>query len=303
MSKPTHISTNIRWLRRLYGETQEELAQAIYVQKNTVSQYESGNREPDREKLQAIADHYLIPVERLIFSDMSWISEMQQNKLGFQDYIGVMLPAVSSQKAMQNINFRRAHASQSDLYNWFRKDTKGVIDVMDICAACIEDYQEAAEDDDIKAEAAANIIAVVYLLLLEIKLTALFIKERPATFDLHEIKDVETRLMFENRDPELMAELEDINQDPLIYELYEMIPENLLVMKKSKDYAELADYYLAIQYFCGLVDNSIEFAYNQRIGIEMLLSFASVKNPYAIRFLDYNLKALTNKGSQHVNND
>ena len=68
MSKPARINTNIRWLRKLYGETQEELAQAIYVQKNTISQYESGSREPDREKLQAIADHYMIPVDRLVFS-------------------------------------------------------------------------------------------------------------------------------------------------------------------------------------------------------------------------------------------
>ena len=178
LNKPTRINTNIRWLRKLYGETQEELAQAIYVQKNTISQYESGSREPDREKLQAIADHYMIPVDRLVFSDMSWVSEVPQNRYGYHDYLDFLIPAVSSQKALQNIHFRRAYSSQSDLYNWFHKDTKEEIDVWDICAACMNDYQEAAEDNDIKAEAAANIIAMSYFLLLVIKLKLLYHSRR-----------------------------------------------------------------------------------------------------------------------------
>ena len=290
MSKKACINTNIRWLRRLYGETQEELAQAIYVQKNTISQYESGNREPDREKLQAIADHYMVSVNSLVFSDMSWTSTARMNKSSAQDYIKVMLPAVSSQRAMQNAYFKRAYDAQSDLYDWFSKSTSEQMDVFEVCASCLEDFLEAYEDDDIKVEAAANSIAVIYLLLLTIKLTVLLFKNRPAPFDLLEIKDLEARMLFENGDPGLEEELEEIEDDPMIMELYEMIPEKLIEVKRSKEYSDLADYYMAIQYFCGLADNHLGFAYNQRIGCEMLLTFASVKNPYAIRFLDYNQK-------------
>ena len=43
-------------LRNKLGYTQDELAEALGLSRSTVSMYENGNREPDFETLEKIAD-------------------------------------------------------------------------------------------------------------------------------------------------------------------------------------------------------------------------------------------------------
>lgn len=50
------IAKHIRSLRKRAGLTQEELAQRLYVTRQTVSLWELGKTRPDVETLQAIAD-------------------------------------------------------------------------------------------------------------------------------------------------------------------------------------------------------------------------------------------------------
>ena len=50
------IAHHIRSLRKRAGLTQEELAQRLYVTRQTVSLWELGKTRPDVETLQAIAD-------------------------------------------------------------------------------------------------------------------------------------------------------------------------------------------------------------------------------------------------------
>lgn len=49
-----YLASNLKHLRKSYGETQEELAKALYLEKNTISQYESGSRKPDEETLKEL---------------------------------------------------------------------------------------------------------------------------------------------------------------------------------------------------------------------------------------------------------
>ena len=69
------LGANIRSLRIAYGETQEQLGEAIYVEKNTVSYYENGKREPNKETLTAIANHFTIP--RAIQSKTTFLCRMR----------------------------------------------------------------------------------------------------------------------------------------------------------------------------------------------------------------------------------
>lgn len=63
------LGNNIRCLRMAYGETQEQLGDAIGVEKNTVSSYEKGRTEPNKEILSLISSHYMISVEELLSYD------------------------------------------------------------------------------------------------------------------------------------------------------------------------------------------------------------------------------------------
>ena len=71
------LGANIKSLRNAYGETQEELGAAIFVEKNTISSYETGTREPKKDTLSAIARHFMVSLEELLYSDLSDIGKIE----------------------------------------------------------------------------------------------------------------------------------------------------------------------------------------------------------------------------------
>lgn len=56
----------LKELRMQADMTQEELASKLGIAKSTVSMYENGNREPNFEQLEAIADIFNVDMNRLI---------------------------------------------------------------------------------------------------------------------------------------------------------------------------------------------------------------------------------------------
>ena len=71
-----YLASNLKHLRKSYGETQEELAKALYLEKNTISQYESGSRKPDEETLKGIAKRYGVTMDLLLYEDLSFVPDM-----------------------------------------------------------------------------------------------------------------------------------------------------------------------------------------------------------------------------------
>jgi len=55
----------LRRLRKQDGLTQADLAVSLGIAKSTISMYECGNREPDFETLEAIADYFNVDMNRL----------------------------------------------------------------------------------------------------------------------------------------------------------------------------------------------------------------------------------------------
>lgn len=56
----------LKYLRQRSGMTQLELANKLQVSKSTISMYENGNREPDFETLEFIADIFNVDMNFLI---------------------------------------------------------------------------------------------------------------------------------------------------------------------------------------------------------------------------------------------
>ena len=63
MSKFQRIFKNLREQKNM---TQEELAKALGVSKSTIGMYERGDREPNFEKLEVIADYFNVNMSDLI---------------------------------------------------------------------------------------------------------------------------------------------------------------------------------------------------------------------------------------------
>ena len=65
----------------------------------------------------------------------------------------------------------------------------------------------------------------------------------------------------------------------------EAIQEILKELKQNTKISSLADYYLALRYSLGRVENELTVDMNRSIGNEMMLAFAEIGNYYAKYFL------------------
>lgn len=65
------ISKNIIALRKKFGETQLQLAEVLGVSNRTISKWENGESEPELQYILAIAEHYQVKLEELIYETTS----------------------------------------------------------------------------------------------------------------------------------------------------------------------------------------------------------------------------------------
>lgn len=282
MDRAQRLGKNIRCIRVAYGESQEKLGEAIGVEKNTVSYYENGKREPNKDILRAIAVHYMVSVEELLTGDFSGLEKITVNQNALWEHIDEVLPVTCSEQAMANPHFKKAYEIHRHFFDLLSKVNMDGIDNIDVC---LEEYLEAYEDDNSKVEAAANFLGLWYLFMVMLKLTPVVLENRPAAMLQVASRDPKARKILENTDPNFSKEAKEIVDGMSDSEMEDLLSELLRTVKQSKDRYELADYYLALQFVWNLVDNDLGFEINRRIGVEMLNAFVSVENPYAAHFL------------------
>lgn len=296
-NKENQLGINIRSLRKAFGETGEQLGEVLNVEKNTISSYETGRTKPDQDIIRKIAKHYMISTEELIYSDLSVIGRFNIDKEAFFKNIDTIIPIVSSEKALENPHFQKAYCAHKEFYDELKRVSLDKIDNIDIC---LDEYSETLEDNEIEAEVAANLIGIMYLIMMGINASAIFASNPPAVVKQIAKKDEKTRKLMENPNPSLELDAKVLLAEFHDEESTERLSELLTAIKKSPKWSDLGDYYLALQYVWNLVDNDLDWGFNQRIGVEMLYTFASVKNDYAARYLQYNIETLKGESSQFV---
>lgn len=83
MSKFQRIFKNLREQKNM---TQEELAKALGVSKSTIGMYERGDREPNFEKLEVIADYFNVNMSDLIDSKNTASEMLPASKIGVRSH-------------------------------------------------------------------------------------------------------------------------------------------------------------------------------------------------------------------------
>lgn len=78
---------NLKRLREFSSLTQSELAEGIFVVRSSISNYESGAREPTLTRLQQIANFFDVSVSYLIGDVDGEIKELDDNKIMLSKYI------------------------------------------------------------------------------------------------------------------------------------------------------------------------------------------------------------------------
>ncbi|MBO4687504.1 MAG: helix-turn-helix transcriptional regulator [Clostridiales bacterium] len=287
MDDEIRLGTNIRSLRKAYGETQEQLGAVLNVEKTTVSNYENGMRKPDGEMIAKIANHYMVSVEELVFCDLSEIGCITIDNKAFWKSINIVLPIAFSEEAMKNEHFKKAYICHREFYDEMQKTSVDNMDCMDQMGVCFDEYSVAYEDERIEPEVAANLLAIWYFMVIMVKSVPLILHNQPSALLQLAKRDHKVRQIIDNPNPDFEKDMQEIAarlDDP---ELNEKIDELKTTIKRSRSWSDLADYYLAMQYIWNIVDNDLEWNFNRRVGVEMLNSFASVGNIYAARYIRF----------------
>ena len=76
-----YFSSNIKFLRKHRGRTQDDVAFALNMKRSTLSGYENEVSEPNLEALIAFSKYFNIAIDTLVKTDLSTISEGQLSQL------------------------------------------------------------------------------------------------------------------------------------------------------------------------------------------------------------------------------
>ncbi|MDH5381876.1 MAG: LexA family transcriptional regulator [Cyclobacteriaceae bacterium] len=77
----SYVANNLKYLRKLKGLTQEQLAEALNIKRSLVGAYEEGRADPRLSNLTNMAEFFDTTVDYLINQDMSNLSEKQWSQL------------------------------------------------------------------------------------------------------------------------------------------------------------------------------------------------------------------------------
>ncbi len=282
------LGSNIKGLRKGYGETQLALATAIGVESTAISNYELGERIPERDVLLKIAKHYRITENELLNGNFANIKNMLKIPINDKEYnkamFDKMFPLICTDKALENPHFKEAYNMHQEMYEFI---INGVEFDSDRIEQCMELYDIAREEGVI--EGVANYLwwlfffAFTFTFLTPQMLDNIAnLKKKNAT-----VKDI-----IQNG---YLLSIDDESTDDETQEFFEarkgFIEENEVSMvvniyrlKHTPKYQELGDYYLALYYKLDIVSNTLSTEMNSAVGDEMMIAFSLMGNPYADNF-------------------
>lgn len=270
---PELVRKNMKFMRELYGVTQKELAEVLNVTQHGISQYETGKRSLCYEQVQILANYFRIPIEQFVKEDLSEVMVLNPslNLNYILDLFETMFPIFCSEKALEDKHFKKGYdillstidASKNNRYIYSKQ--------LDIC---IESFVESYNTNQ-TMEAIAN--ALGFMLLIY---APAFDKEKTAiATEIYKENVISKKVIKKHILRNEMVN--DPTKDQFIEENSEFILDGIRILKKSPKWAALGDYYLALRYIIGVVDNEYNDDMNALIGEELMSTLVELKNKYA----------------------
>lgn len=282
-----NFSEKLKKLRKLHGETQEELAAAIGLTKNAICNYESGYRTPNMIEMRKIAKHFNMTLHALLrgdYMDANLPKDLPIDDLEFQGYaFNAFFPYVWLEEDLKNVDYQRAFDSseelvqlmfdQSDSFDWSQIEK------------CVELHEKAAENGALSAYAGLLWLAAIQSYLISMCGTKLEELLSDTSTDAN-YKDLFKAYFLSSITDKIDNELEQ-EKTEMMTKLRREIFKNIYYLKNAdiSDLSSLADYYLAISYLFNLLENGLSREENCLIGSQMLLMCRILQNEYAIDFM------------------
>ena len=280
----SQFGKNLRHLRTMAGETQKKLAQAVNCSSTLISKYESGEREPSKEILEAVSRRYCKTVDQLLYSDLTVIQPFSFETDGMGKLVDAarsIFPIAKTETAMLNEHFRNAISICEEILNV--ASNNGNFRSASL-ARCGELFELAAEDEQCKYEASANQLWVMMQIWSALFYTEEELKKLSEAVYKRENRPSFFQVLMDVRTSKTSKELAE-KQSSYIAVVDELYMDLVRVLKSDNMWSALGDYYLAIRFLTGMIDNGESAAFNLQIGIQLLRALTALGNEYAYNAL------------------
>ena len=272
----------IRNIRKAHGQTQLQLARAINVEDTTISMYENGHRQPDIQILQAIAMYYGITVDQLLSRNYS-TTKLFQGSFTWGKMIHIFEKSFPWIKDLESGEDRAFEEGCSIIERICQEISLGHSIQRSIFERALSEFTASMENFENPAAAINTLwlIFVMYSLMPDEhseKLgNALFYNKKLTAKQF--VSD------YALRSVDSIKLTEEISKREYAKGVEESVLGILRYIKGGPHYADFADFYMALRYLIGMVDNDMSLEMNRTIGIEMMLSLVSMDNQLAFNFI------------------
>lgn len=288
------LGENIRILRKMNGnESQSKLAEEIYTTQQAISKIEKGN-ETSFDMLKHIANYYNISIEDLVESNLK-IDFNEYNLALFNEFYDVLFPVIVSEDVLKDEDFRKGY----EYFGFIKKEAiKNVTISSDLIDTCWNLFLKSWKKNK-RPETAANLLSLNMMIFSSIletdevkyidslnetmkkgKVTEKIIREESYT-DFIQNRVIKNINLNEEKNKIKIKFIED-NEDN--------VEEYIMFLKSTLEWNPLGDYFCALRYFVGMVDNDKTIAFNMELGEEWMSSLLGLGNKYAIDFFAVLLK-------------
>lgn len=284
------LSKNIKSLRKLMGETQEELAYSIDLDsKSAVANWESGANKPSPENLKKIAAHYRVTVEQLLDGDFSTDFSLLKflNKISEDETDDLLVSMISLFPIIVFKDEEELYPRLVDARELHKQFLERLVNeddsFYDYLLKTMEVYEEIIKNSNC-ISAKANSFGLFFFLILLVKMNI----ELEGIDDAFEIKNKNRRNKEIKRFISEVLLSRSINCSDTLNSImfenyYEYLLEEIKVLKGYKRLFELGDYYYCLFYLFELVDNELGTAVNTQIGLALLSDLSIMKNRFIKR--------------------
>lgn len=281
MSKENVLGRNIQHLRKMHGETLQELGDAVFLGNTTIKNYESGGRDPNPQILAALAKHYGKTVDELLNTDLTELGKLEfaiEGSNAMVELWKVIIPLSSSEKALENANFKKGYEKCCSILDRFSRNETVLGHII---SDCFELFSKSIEEDDLP-EAAANMIWLIFLnwsQVMDQSMIDAFMsiiyprKNQPSANKLIMKAKSEVSEDTIRKRKEYLDDLDDLDM------------EILKELKAVEGWSDFANYIVCLKYLLGMVDSGLSSEMNEAVGMQMLLSQVQLGNIYAIKTL------------------
>ena len=288
----SRLGWNIKCLREANNETLDDLVAAIGINSSgTLSGYESGTKKPSRDTLVNIAKHFFVTEDELVFGEFSYLSSLRMTDFPIADgkavvsLIETLLPCITSECAMECWFFRIGYMLHREL---LRQLSYGVPLNHELLQRCLQCYDIANHKGIVEA-AANRLWWLVFEGIMIRGITPYLVNNithlKLEQLDLGEYIKEHYLWKVNDKDDEDAQIIEEARTD-YIREVAPEYARLLKILKHSQDYSDLADYYTALRYLYGIVDNNLTYELNSVVGKQMLTSLEVFGNQYVDRLFD-----------------